>query len=105
MVENLLEAIGEIAFGRGRSSPRAELIARLCFGLLGTALALAGAARFAFRPGPGDSATRASTVALFMCLACFSFFNVALARHWRWPGVLFVLSFGALFATRIIGGS
>jgi hypothetical protein len=42
--------------------------------------------------------------ALFVFLACFSLFNIALKRSWRWPGAGFVLSFVALFATRILCG-
>jgi len=45
--------------------------------------------------------TRACMVLVFIGLGCFSLFNVALARRWRWPGVLFVASFVALFAARI----
>jgi hypothetical protein len=46
----------------------------------------------------------ASIIAMFLSLAAFSLFNVALARSWRWPGMAFVGSFIALFATRILFG-
>ena len=45
-----------------------------------------------------------SMVAVLAFLACFCLFNVALARTWRWPGWLFIVSFIALFASRIILG-
>lgn len=47
---------------------------------------------------------RLSMVAVFVFLASFSLFNVALGRKWRWPGKLFVLSFVALFGARLFFG-
>jgi hypothetical protein len=44
-------------------------------------------------------------VAVFVFLASFSLFNVALARKWRWPLRLFVVSFAALFVSRIFFGA
>lgn len=43
-------------------------------------------------------------IAVFVTLACFCFFNVALMRTWRWPGRLFILSFVTLFVARILLG-
>jgi hypothetical protein len=103
-MDDLLEALfGEIALGRGRHSRRAQLMARVVFGLLGTALSTIGAIRF-IRSGDGSPALRACIVLLFFFLGCFSLFNVGLGRTWRWPGVLFILSFVALFVTRVVWG-
>lgn len=46
----------------------------------------------------------ASMIAVFGSLAAFFLFNVALHRPWRWPGLGFVLSFVALFVTRVLFG-
>jgi len=43
-------------------------------------------------------------VALFAFLAVFCLFNVALARTWRWPGRMLVLSLVLLFVVRILFG-
>lgn len=51
----------------------------------------------------GRSRRRASAVALFLLLGCFSLFNVALARSWRWPGRLFLVSLVALFIGSLRG--
>jgi hypothetical protein len=89
----------------GRSR-RAQLLARLFFGILGAFLGFAGAFHFAVgRRELTNSLMRGSIVALFLFLACFSLFNVALGRRWRWPGVCFALSFVSLFAARILFGS
>ena len=47
---------------------------------------------------------RGSMVAMFVCLACFCLFNVALARKWRWPGLGFVWSFVGLIVSRLVLG-
>ena len=46
----------------------------------------------------------ASMIAVFLSLACFSLFNIGMARPWRWPGICFVASFVSLFVTRILFG-
>ena len=103
--EILAQVIGEAAFGRLGRSQRAQLLARVSFGLLGTFLGIAGTFHFALRVRPVTNfAMHASMVTLFLCLAAFFLFNVALHKRWRWPGVGFVLSFVALFATRILFG-
>ena len=107
MVDDFLAAVfGEMVFGRITPSTRAKLLVRLCFGLIGAALGIVGAVhvsrRFSDLQNP---AMRASMVAVFVFLACFSLFNVALGRQWRWPGALFVASFVSLFATRILFGA
>jgi hypothetical protein len=106
MIDDMLEGIfGEVALGRLSNSKRAQLIARMLFGLLGTGLGMAGAVHIALNPGTGNAAMAASMMAMFLFLACFACFNVAFARTWRWPGRLFILSFVALFATRILFGA
>lgn len=105
MIDDILAGIfGEIALGRPSTSRRAQLLARLAFGLLGTGLGVAGAIHVAVTRTTGNTAMLASMIALFVSLACFCLFNVALARPWRWPGRLFVVSFVALFASRLTWG-
>lgn len=106
MIDDLLgEIFGEAIFGRLNKSRRAQLLFRLAFGLLGAGLFGAGAVWFLLKTDlTGNLALRFSMVGLFVFLGCFSLFNVALARPWRWPGRLSVLSFVALFATRLLFG-
>jgi hypothetical protein len=106
MIDDLLgELFGEVVLGRLSRSRRAQLLARLFFGLLGTLLGLAGALQFTVgRRELTNSVMQASVVALFLFVACFSLFNVALGRRWRWPGIGFALSFVGLFAARILFG-
>jgi hypothetical protein len=103
--EMLAEIFGEVAFGRLSKSRRAQLIARVFFGLLGTGLSVAGAVHFMLNDRHGVNAVlRANMVLMFVLLGCFCLFNIALARRWRWPGVLFVVSFIGLFVIRIVFG-
>ena len=104
--ELLAEIFGEAAFGRLGRSRRAQLIARLLIGLLGTGLCGFGAIHFLLQANlTNNPALRTSMVAVFVFLACFSLFNVALARKWRWPLLLFIVSFAALFLSRILFGA
>ena len=98
--EFLVHIFGEAGFGRIGHSKRAQLLARLGFGLLGAGLAVVGAVHFARLDAAIDAVMRASMALVFIGLGCFSLFNVALARRWRWPGVLFVASLVALFGAR-----
>ena len=107
MMDDLLAHLfGEALFGKLSPSRRTQLLFRVLFGLVGAGLGVTGAVHFGFK---GDltqnTAMRLSMVLLFVFLASFSLFNVALGRKWRWPGVLFVISFVSLFATRIIFGA
>jgi hypothetical protein len=106
VIDDILAGVfGELAFGRLGRSRRAQLVARLAFGFLGAALAVIGAWHFTMAAPPrAGLALRASIVALFLFLACFSLFNVALARKWHWPGRLFLASLLALFVARIAFG-
>ncbi|HUO87463.1 MAG TPA: hypothetical protein VM617_08720 [Thermoanaerobaculia bacterium] len=106
MLDDILgELVGEAAFGRLGRSRRAQLVFRLLFGLLGAFLGLGGAIHFLRQPPDTTNvAMHLSMVALFVSLACFSLFNVGMARRWKWPGLCFVASFVALFATRILFG-
>jgi hypothetical protein len=104
--EILVELFGEMVFGRLSRSRRAQLLFRVFFGLLGAGLGVFGAVHFV-RGGQdlgGNSAMRASMIAMFVFLASFSLFNIALGRKWQWPGIGFVVSFVALFASRLIFG-
>lgn len=103
--EILAHIVGEAVFSRLTESERSRVVARVSFGLLGAVLGIAGALHFALRVRPiTNTPVHASMVALFLCLACFFLLNVALHKRWRWPAVGFVLSFIALFVTRILFG-
>jgi hypothetical protein len=106
MLSDFFSSLFEDASIEGRvRARRGRFIARICFGLLGFALCIAGAVHFTFKPGlTGYVALRSSMVAVFVFFACFWLLNVALARSWRWPLKLFALSFVALFASRILLG-
>jgi hypothetical protein len=101
----LAQIFGEAVFGRLSGSRRAQLIARLFFGLLGAALGVAGLVHFAGARGlTTNGALRASMLAMFAFFAAFWLFNVALGRRWRWPAIGFVASFVSMFVTRIALG-
>jgi hypothetical protein len=106
IVDDLLGRLFGEAIGRRLpNSRRAQLIWRVFFGLLGTGLALTGAVHFARAPDlTANTALRLSMIAMFGSLAGFCLFNVALGRRWRWPGVIFVLSFVSIFVTRLAFG-
>jgi hypothetical protein len=106
MLDDLLgELFGEFAIRGGTNSRRAQLLARMFFGLLGAGLGLAGAVHFARQPEQtGNTPMWIAMIALFGFLSAFSLFNVGLGRTWRWPGALFLVSLAALFVTRILFG-
>lgn len=106
MLDELLgQVLGEAAFGRLGYSRRAQLIFRLFFGVLGAALGLIGAIYTWRRPTVTTNiAMHASMIAVFLSLACFSLFNVGMARQWRWPGICFVVSFVVMFVARMAFG-
>jgi hypothetical protein len=99
------ELVGHAIGSRLSESRRTQLLLRLFFGLLGTGLGIAGAVHFASRTGlTQNAALRLSIVAVFLFVASFSLFNVALGRTWRWPAKLFIVSFVAMFVARIAFG-
>ena len=105
MLDDLIgQLVGEAAFGRLGRSRRAQVIARLAFGLLGSALGAIGAVHFLRQPLTANVAFHGSVVLLFICLSCFCLFNVALGRRWRWPGIGFLGSLVSMFVTRIALG-
>lgn len=106
MIDDILAGLfGEVVLGRLPRSRRLALLARLFFGILGAGLGIAGAVHFAIGSNPaGNLPMRAGMAALMVSLACFWFFNVALLRRWRWPGLLFAGSFVGLFLARILFG-
>ena len=106
MLDELLgDLFGQAIGGRLSKSRRAQLIFRVFFGLLGAGLGIAGAVHFArLADLTRNTAMHVSMVAVFVFLASFSLFNVALGRTWRWPAMFFVVSFVALFVTRIVFG-
>ena len=106
MLDDLLaELFGRAIARRLPDSERAQLLVRVFFGLLGTGLAITGAVHFAGRTELTANAPMwLSMIGVFVFLACFCLFNVSLGRKWRWPGVLLIASFVALFVTRIAFG-
>ena len=105
MDELLAGLFGQLAFGRLNNSKRVQLILRMFFGFLGFTLASIGCYHFATAPDLTQNVPfRSSTIALFLFLGCFSLFNIALGRQWRWPGRLFILSLIAMFVSRIAFG-
>jgi hypothetical protein len=105
VIDDILGSIlGGLLGERLGRSRRAQLLLRLFWGLLGASLGAAGAVYVGMGGTGGGIHLRACAVALFVFLAAFSLFNVALARAWRWPGRLFVLSLVLLFVARIAFG-
>jgi ABC-type nitrate/sulfonate/bicarbonate transport system permease component len=106
MIDEILVGLfGEAVSRRLGHSRRAQLLFRVFFGLLGAALGVAGAVLFARNEQfAAIREMQISMVVTFAALAAFSLFNVALGRKWRWPGLLFVVSFVAIFVTRIAFG-
>lgn len=105
MIDDILVGLfGEAVFGRIGHSKRAQFLARVFFGLLGAGLGIAGAIHFYRRMSGGLTAMSATMIAMFVFLAAFCLLNVALGRTWRWPGVMFAVSFVSMFAARIIFG-
>jgi hypothetical protein len=101
MLDDLLENIDLSGRASGRPSAAAGAVRRV-FGLLGLALSLVGAVRcFSYAAGVHF---RLAGALLFVAVACFCLFNVALARQWLWPILLVPLSLAALFAVRIMLG-
>jgi hypothetical protein len=106
MIDALLaQLFGEALFGRYTPSRRAQLLARLFFGLMGAALGIAGAAHMTLRPDGASPPMRFALALLFLSIGAFWLLNVGLARRWRWPGVLVAASLIALIAVRFIFGS
>jgi hypothetical protein len=107
MIDDLLGTLFEGAtVEKLNNSRRVQLLFRILFGLIGGALGAIGAVHFGLTAGLTDNvAMRASFAALFVFLACFSLFNIALGRPWRWPGKLFLASLAAIFITRILWGA
>jgi hypothetical protein len=104
--EILFELFGEAAFGRLSRSRKAQVVARIFFGLLGTGLGLAGAYHFLARaPMPAHRLMHASMVSLFLFIAALSFFNVACKRPWRWPTLGAAVSFVILLAASLFRGA
>jgi hypothetical protein len=103
MIDDILAGLfGEAVFGRLQPSRRAQLLARVFFGLVGGALGVAGVVHFS-RVAASAHMTM-SMMAVFVGLTCFCLFNIALGRAWRWPGLLFAVSFVLLFVVRILLG-
>jgi hypothetical protein len=106
MLDDLIgQLLGEAVSRRLGHSTRAQVLARMFFGVLGAVLGAIGAVHFLRRPLPSNVAMHASMVMVFVFLSCFSFFNVALHRSWRWPGLALLASLVSMFVTRIALGA
>ena len=106
MIEALVEILGEATLGRVGHSRRAQGLLRVFFGLLGAGLSAGGAIYFLARRDLAiGTPFRAATMAMFLLFGSFWLFNVALSRTWRWPAVMFAISFVMLFVTRIVFGA
>ena len=105
MIDELLAHLfGEALFGRYTPSRRAQLLARLSFGLIGAALGIAGTACMIHRRDGASPPTRVALAVLFLSIGAFWLLNVGLGRQWRWPGVTVAASLIALIAARFIFG-
>lgn len=106
MIDEILVGLfGQMVFGRLSASRRAQFIARIFFGLLGSVLSAIGAYHFAQDPKFGVNLPfRTSIIAMFVFFGCFWLLNVALGRKWKWPWLCFILSFVSVFVTRIAFG-
>jgi hypothetical protein len=82
-----------------------QTLVRVSFGALGCVLSVGGAFVFAFRRADPALSLRLTIVLLFLSMVGFFLGNVLLKRPWRWPLVLFVASFVAMFVTRIVWGA
>jgi len=104
MLDDLFEGLsGDFALGRGRASRRAQLVARLFFGLLGAGLCGLGAAVLARRElPPGLGEFHAMSVLFLASIGLFALFVVALGRSWRWPGRLVLASLLAMILARLV---
>ena len=103
--ELIAQLVGEAAFARLAPSRRAQILTRVFFGLLGTALGAIGVVYVLLRPRTPNPGLHASMVLLFVFLACFCLFNVALVRRWRWPGLGFLGCLVSMFVMRIAFGA
>lgn len=86
-----------------KGGPRLQAFFRALFGALGTFLAVAGAYHM-LSYGAGLP-FRLAAIALFVFVGCFSAFNVALYRAWRWPGRMIVVAFVGVFVVRMVFGA
>ena len=101
MLDDLFSGLFDI--GGGDLTKRKEFIIRLIIGIAGVALSIAGIVHMVdYNAG---LPFRLAGAAIFICLACFCGFNIAMQRKWRWPGRCFVLSFVGIFVVRIIFGA
>lgn len=89
-------------FGPELRSKRVRAVLRVFFGLLGVALAAAGA----WHMGGYEASLhfRLAAILLFVFLGAFFLVNVTLARRAGWPWKGFVGAFILLFVVRIVLG-
>jgi hypothetical protein len=98
-LEDLLSGLGSTR----TPSKRGQLVGRLFFGTVLTALSVVGAYQVA--TDDAGLAFRLAGVALFAALALFGSLGVGLGVRVRFFGCLVLASFAGLFATRIIFGA
>jgi hypothetical protein len=104
MIGDLFAGLLEGYVATRTPSRRWQIATRLFFGAVGCVLALVGTVVF-LRRIEGTLPLRATFVLLFMSLGSFFLFNVLLFRTWKWPALLFVASFVAMFVVRLVWGA
>lgn len=81
-----------------------KVVLRILFGLPGLGLGMAGVWHMLGGGMEGSLLLRATAALMFLFLALFFAFNVALLKAWRWPGLGFAASLVLLLAVRIVFG-
>lgn len=99
------DGLGEFVLGGRKPTERSQRLVRRGFGALGAVLCGFGAWHV-WRAGviPGLP-LRAAAVAFLLALAAFWWFNVMLARPWRWPLWCVALGLPLLFVVRVVFGA
>jgi hypothetical protein len=98
------DGLGEFVLG-GKPSPRAASVARVFFGLLGTALGLFGAWHLWTGGKVAGLPLRLAMVAFLLAIATFFLANVALGRRWRWTLWWVALGLPLVFLVRLVFGA
>ncbi len=96
---DLFDGIG----GSGQLSPRGQRIARILFGGGLAVLSLFGAVYVLLEDG--GLPLRIAGATMFVALAAFGLFAIALGRGVKPFGCFFLLSFAGLFVVRIVFGA
>ena len=105
MFDDLLkELLEDSVWGESPASPKAQRVIRLVFGLLGSALAIAGLVVTVARTGGANPLMRLGFAGVFLGVAWFCAGTVILGRSPRGSAWLLGGSFATAFLARVIGG-